>query len=210
LCDPSVLSELRHLCGSCPVPLFPFVPLGPCCFYNATGHAGRMALMPLALVRFLTEAERERERERRIALSMALPPPPGPVQLHFYNGHSFLYCHDCHCVTVPSGLVDHMLRLHKPLPSALRRRVVRYYTTTTLSSEDLITQHEQMAQLLPPYYSLPLPFLPTKGGFACGFACGFDSCRFLPVAVRLIAVHYVRHSYKKRPCTSCARASEPQ
>lgn len=116
---------------------------------------------------------------------MALPPPPGPVQLHFYNGHSFLYCHDCHCVTVPSGLADHMLRLHKPLPSALRRRVVRYYTTTTLSSEDLITQHEQMAQLLPPDYSLPLSFLPTKGGFACGY----DGCRFLSRSYKRLRVH---------------------
>jgi hypothetical protein len=118
--------------------------------------------------------------------------PPGPVRLQSYNGYSFLYCYDCHCATIPSGLAEHILRLYKHLSSAERRRVIKYYTTTTLSSKNLITQYKQMAQLLPPDYSRPLPFLPTKNGFACGYSgCGFRSQNYKRLRVHLNKEHKV-------------------
>lgn len=117
---------------------------------------------------------------------MGLLPPPGPIQVHSYGGRSFLYCHNCHCVTIPSGLADDMERLHKPMLSTLRRQVVKYYTSqTTPSSKDLITQHEQMTQLLPPNHSRPLPFLPIKDGFACGYG----GCSFLSQSYKRLRVH---------------------
>lgn len=135
---------------------------------------------------------------------MGLLPPPGPIQVHSYGGRSFLYCHDCHCVTIPSGLADHMQRLHKPMLSTLRRQVVKYYTSqTTPSSKDLITQHEQMAQLLPPNHSRPLTFLPIKDGFACGYGgCSFLSQSYKRLRVHLNEEHMVLGAACD-PCIQC-------